>query len=29
MSSRLKAVMGLPGAAKGLLDLVDEVLAHG
>ncbi|MGA7952138.1 MAG: lipid-A-disaccharide synthase [Gloeobacterales cyanobacterium] len=29
MSSRLKAVMGLPGAAKGLLDLVDEVLAPG
>jgi hypothetical protein len=28
MSSRLKAVMGLPGATKGLLDLVDEVLPH-
>jgi lipid-A-disaccharide synthase len=27
MSSRLKTVMGLPGAAKGLLDLVDEVLS--
>lgn len=27
MSSRLKTVMGLPGAAKGLLDLVDEVVA--
>lgn len=28
MSSRLKTVMGLPGAAKGLLDLVDEVLSN-
>jgi hypothetical protein len=29
MSSRLKTVMGLPGAAKGLIDLVDEVLSAG
>jgi hypothetical protein len=28
MSSRLKTVMGLPGATKGLLDLVDEVLSQ-
>jgi lipid A disaccharide synthetase len=29
MSSRLKTVMGLPGAAKGLIDLVDEALSEG
>jgi lipid A disaccharide synthetase len=29
MSSRLKTVMGSPGAAKSLIDLVDEVLSSG